>query len=162
MVIKREWATPLTAGAFLLTAVTGVLMFFHLDSGLNKVAHEWLSLVFAAGVLLHVTVNFKAFKRYFSDKRGLGLMGVFALVLALSFIPAGGESKPGFAMPLQKLAAAPVTVLAEVAGVPPEEMLVRLNNAGAVLTSQEQSITDVTGDNLRQQIDVLNKVLSNP
>lgn len=36
----REWATPLTIGSFLLIAVTGVLMFFHLDSGLNKLAHE--------------------------------------------------------------------------------------------------------------------------
>ena len=38
----RESATPLTIGSFLLIAITGVLMFFHLDSGLNKLAHEWL------------------------------------------------------------------------------------------------------------------------
>lgn len=37
----RKWATPLTIGSFLLMGVTGILMFFHLDIGLNKLAHEW-------------------------------------------------------------------------------------------------------------------------
>jgi hypothetical protein len=40
MTIQREWVTPIAAGAFLISAVTGVLIFFHVDSGLNKVAHE--------------------------------------------------------------------------------------------------------------------------
>ena len=54
MSIKREWATPITIGAFLLSAVTGVLLFFHLDSGLNKLAHEWLSWVLLAAVAFDV------------------------------------------------------------------------------------------------------------
>ena len=40
MKLQRDWATPLTIGAFGLLAVTGVLMFFHPDSGLNKAVHE--------------------------------------------------------------------------------------------------------------------------
>lgn len=39
MAVQREWATPVAAGAFLLSAVTGVLIFFHIDSGLNKFVH---------------------------------------------------------------------------------------------------------------------------
>ena len=42
MKLSRDWATPLTAGAFIVLAVTGLLMFFHLDRGLNHLAHEWL------------------------------------------------------------------------------------------------------------------------
>ncbi|EWS63204.1 hypothetical protein Y695_03563 [Hydrogenophaga sp. T4] len=37
---QRPWITPLVMGSFALSAVTGVLMFFHLDTGLNKAAHE--------------------------------------------------------------------------------------------------------------------------
>lgn len=44
MALKRQWVTPLMAGSFILMATTGILMFFHLDSGLNKTAHEWLGL----------------------------------------------------------------------------------------------------------------------
>lgn len=42
-------------------------MFFHLDSGLNKTAHEWLSWAMVIGVTLHVLLNMPAFKRYFTQ-----------------------------------------------------------------------------------------------
>ena len=35
---QRPWITPLVMGSFALSAVTGVLMIFHLDTGLNKTA----------------------------------------------------------------------------------------------------------------------------
>ena len=93
----RPWITPLVIGAFLISAVTGVLMFFHLDSGLNKAVHEWLSWAMVVGVGLHVLLNATAFKRYFTQTTGRGVMGGMALVLVLSFIPVGGRSDPGFA-----------------------------------------------------------------
>lgn len=40
--MNREIATPLTIGIFLIMSVTGILMFFHWDTGFNKLAHEWL------------------------------------------------------------------------------------------------------------------------
>ena len=94
----RPWITPVVIGAFFLSAVTGVLMFFHLDSGLNKTAHEWLSWAMVIGVTLHLLLNVAAFKRYFTQTTGRVVIGLFVTVLALSFIPAGGEgSEPGFA-----------------------------------------------------------------
>ena len=83
----RPWITPVVIGAFGLSAVTGVLMFFHLDSGLNKTAHEWLSWAMVIGVLLHLLLNMSAFKRYFTQTTARVVVGVFALVLALSFAP---------------------------------------------------------------------------
>ena len=32
----RSWATPLVIATFLAAGVTGILMFFHLDVGVNK------------------------------------------------------------------------------------------------------------------------------
>ena len=52
MKLQRDWITPITMGAFGLLAVTGALMFFHLDRGLNETAHEWLSWVLLGGVAL--------------------------------------------------------------------------------------------------------------
>ena len=43
----RKWATPLTVASFLIMGVTGILMFFHLDSGLNGPLQEW-----AGGLML--------------------------------------------------------------------------------------------------------------
>ncbi len=64
--------TPLVIGAFLISAVTGMLMFFPLNSMLNKVVHEWLSWVMVIGVGLHVLLNVHAFKRYFKQNTAPG------------------------------------------------------------------------------------------
>lgn len=155
----RPWITPLVIGAFGLSAVTGVLMFFHLDSGLNKTAHEWLSWAMLVGVSLHVMLNLPAFKRYLGQATGRMIIGLFALVLALSFIPAGGGGEPGFAPPVRALAQAPIPVLAQVAGTSTEDLKARLQAQGLNVTSDQQSVADLVGSDLRQQIGVMSKAL---
>lgn len=161
MMITREWATPLAAGAFLLVASTGVLMFFHLDSGLNKEAHEWLSWALLAGVGLHVTSNLSAFKRHLAGRRGQAFVGVFALVLALSFIPLeedeGGE-KP-FMAPVRALAGTPIATLAQVANTTPETVMQRLQAAGFKPAAATQSVSDLTGKDPGDQMRALNAAL---
>lgn len=36
----KTWAGPLTIGSFVVIAGTGILMFFHLNVGVVKLAHE--------------------------------------------------------------------------------------------------------------------------
>lgn len=160
MKITREWATPLTAGAFLLVATTGLLMFFELDSGLNKEAHEWLSWALLGGVMLHVVSNFAAFKRHLAGRRGQALVGVFAVVLALSFIPLEEEEgeKP-FMAPVRALAGTPITTLAQVANTTPDEVMQRLQKAGLKPTAVTQSVSDLTGKDPGDQMRALNAAL---
>lgn len=160
MKITREWATPLTAGAFLLVATTGLLMFFHLESGLNKEAHEWLSWALLAGVGLHVVSNVAAFKKHLAGRRGQVIVGGFALLLALSFIPLEeeGEDKP-FMAPVRALSATPISTLAQVANTTPDEVLQRLRTAGLKPASATQSVADLTGQDPRAQMRALNAAL---
>lgn len=158
----RPWITPVVIGAFFLSAVTGVLMFFHLDSGLNKTAHEWLSWAMVMGVSLHVMLNMPAFKRYFRQTPGRLVMGAFGLVLVLSFIPAAGKSEPGFAPPVRALAQAPITVLARVAGTSTQDIKARLQAAGITVSSDEQSVADLVGSDLKTQIGTMTRVLQAP
>lgn len=156
MTIKREWATPLTAGAFLLLAATGLLMFFHADSGLNKLAHEWLSWVLLAGAGLHITANSKAFLNHLRGRKGRVVMGFFALLLAASFLPLGGaRQEPPFMASVHALAEAPVGTLAQVAGLPPEVLTGRLAQAGLVPGSDQQSLADLVGTNGERQMHLL-------
>ena len=161
MSIKREWATPITIGAFLLSGVTGILMFFHLNSDLNKAAHEWLSWALVVGVVLHIVVNFPVFKRHLSNKKAQLIMGLFTLILVLSFLPiTGGKGEPKFAPPVRALASAPLSTVAQVANVSSEELLERLEDeAGISAESETQSIQELVGDNLRQQMTVITKLL---
>jgi hypothetical protein len=101
MRISRDWATPLTIGAFGFMSVTGVLMFFHLDQGFNKLAHQWIGWVLIAGVVTHVMVNWRSFKSYFSSSNlARGIIGVCAIVLAATFISLPGKrSGPPASLP---------------------------------------------------------------
>ncbi len=161
MRIQREWATPLTAGAFGLLAVTGVLMFFHLDTGLNKAAHEWLGWVLLAGVGLHLASNFMAFQRYLRMPRPRAVLAGFVLLLGLSFLPLGGAGgEPPFVAPLATLAAAPLPVLAAVAGTSPDDMARRLAAAGLPGATASSSVLQLAGPDRKQQIRVLGQVLA--
>ena len=160
---QRAWITPLVIGAFVLSAATGSLMFFHLDSGWNKLAHEWLSWVLLAGVVLHVLLNLPAFKRYFSQTTARWIMLAFALILALSFMPrAAQKSEPPFAPVVHALAQAPLPVLAQVAGISQEELRRQLLAAGLDPQDAQASLQDLVGPDLRAQLRALRRVLPGP
>ncbi len=159
--VHRPWITPLVIGSFVLSAVTGVLMFFHLDIGLNKAAHEWLGWAMVIGVTLHVWLNLPAFKRYFSQSTARFVMGAFALVLALSFFSLGseGNSDPKWAGPIRAMADAPVSALAAVGGVTTEDMRLRLEAAGLHVVSDDQTVAELAGPDLRAQINALTQAM---
>ncbi len=159
----RPWITPLVIGAFALSAVTGVLMFFHLDSGLNKLAHEWLSWAMLVAVGLHAALNLPAFKRYFGQQTALGVMGLFALLLALSFVSLpGGKKPPSWGAPIQALAQAPLPVLAQVLGQSPQQLQAQLAQSGLTVDSDQQSLQDLVGPELKAQVRMLNRLLPKP
>jgi Domain of unknown function (DUF4405) len=159
MKISRDWATPVTAGAFVLLAITGMLMFFHLDRGLNHRAHQWLSWLLLAGVGMHVSANFSSLKRHLSGRLGQALIAAFLLVLALSFLQLGDTEKPpGWAPSVQALATTPIKNLPLIANINAEEISKKLHLAGIEVTSPDQTIKDLVGPNLKKQVRALNTV----
>ncbi|MCI5207575.1 MAG: DUF4405 domain-containing protein [Candidatus Electrothrix sp. ATG2] len=160
MKITRDWITPITTGAFLLTAATGVLLFFHAATGLNKAIHEWLSWLFLIGAILHLAVNFTTFKKYLGQRKGQIMMGVSVLLLALNFIPMEGGHAPPFVPPVRALAQTPLTTLAQVAQTSPEQLRERLTGAGLAVSSDEQSISDLVGDDFGTQMHLLEDLLT--
>jgi hypothetical protein len=159
---QRPWITPLVMGTFLLMTVTGILMFFHLDSGLNKAAHEWLGWAMVAGVVLHVLLNSFAFKKHLSSVKGRWIVGASMAVLALSFVPLGGSGggKPPFMASVQALAGAPLSVVAQVAGISTVEVHARLKAAGVPSQLDNQTIKELVGTDPGAQMRTLSQVLS--
>lgn len=159
---QRPWVTPLVIGTFLLMAVTGALMFFHLDSGLNKVAHEWLGWAMVVAVVLHVLLNSFAFKKHLTSTKGRWVVGASVAVLALSFVPLGGSGggKPPFVASVQALAGAPLSVVAQVAGVSTTEVHARLKAAGVASQSDTQTVKELVGADLGTQMRTLSQILT--
>ncbi len=156
----REWATPLTIGSFLLIAVTGVLMFFHLDSGLNKLAHEWLGWAMLAAVGLHAAMHLKSFKRHFSRPASLVVIGAFVALLAASFIsPPGKPSKPPHVLAAQAVLDAPLPQVAALAGKDTEALLAQLQAAG-IAAETGQSLRQASGPERAKQMQALGIVFA--
>lgn len=156
----REAATPLTIGSFLIIAVTGILMFFHLDSGLNKLAHEWIGWAMLAAVALHASVHFKSFSRYFTRPRALAVIGVSVLLLAASFAsPAGKASKPSHILAAQVVLDAPIRLVADMTGRNSSAIVQDLASAGFA-ASEDVSLRSVAGKGREEQMKVLGIALA--
>ncbi|MBS0347913.1 MAG: DUF4405 domain-containing protein [Proteobacteria bacterium] len=159
MAISRNWVTPIAGGAFLLSAVTGVLIFFHLDSGLNKLAHEWLSWLLLGGVVLHVVANLAAFKRHYTSRVGAAVMGGFAVLLVLSFVSVGARREPPFMASVRALSDTPLTTLALVAGKSPAQVRAVLAAEGLPVATDSQSLGELAGPDMGKRMRLLKKVL---
>jgi hypothetical protein len=153
MKISRDWATPLTIGSFGLMAVTGILMFFHLDSGLNKTAHEWLGWVMVAGVGTHAAANWLGFKRHcFTSTQGKGILAMCLLVLAGSFVSLPGGREGGGSPPqlaIRAVTQAPLAQVAPLTGKPLAQVLAELGAAGIQVSADQPLAQALGGDKER-------------
>ena len=159
----RRWATPMTIGAFMLMSITGILMFFHIQLGITKVAHEWLSWAMVIAVSLHVVTNWKVFARYFSQKAAVGIIGLFAVLLLTSMLIPGGDERrgpPGAMQASKVLMNAPLDKLAGITGNTLEGLQVKLQQQGLKLDATMVSLDDVAKQNQRNPVEVLNGAIT--
>ena len=157
MTTLRKWATPLTTGSFLIMGVTGILMFYHLDSGLNKLVHEWAGWAMIAGVSAHLLMNWRAFTTYFKRPFAKGIMAAGVVVLALSFVPvSGGGGSPMNAL-MTAVGNADVGTVIALSGQELDQGLEMLAEAGfeAQPDSRVQSLTGGDRHNQMELIKVL-------
>lgn len=89
--LSRQWVTPLLAGSFLLSAVTGILLFFKIHLGLIKPVHEWLSWILVIASVLHLILNFAPLRKSLSPRLGKTIVVIFVLLTLGSLLPLGGE-----------------------------------------------------------------------
>jgi hypothetical protein len=139
----RTWATPLTIGAFILMSISGILMFFHLDTGLTAGAHQWFAWLFLLGVGGHVTANFRPFKNHLRSRWGRISVAGFVVVLAASVFSWGLVTGSQLERPIvQALVDAPLSSLAGVTHTEPD-VLVRKLKAHGITAAPRQSINEL-------------------
>ncbi|HEU5079137.1 MAG TPA: hypothetical protein VFT72_07980 [Opitutaceae bacterium] len=140
----RTWATPVTIGAFILMSVTGILMIFDWEHGLVTVTHQWFSWIFVVGVCAHIAINVRSFKNHLSSGWGRASMVAFVLVLGASFFSWGLITGPQLKDTIeQSLVDAPISALAGVAHVSPEDLINKFK-AGGINATGEKSIRELS------------------
>ncbi len=144
----RSWATPVTIGTFIVMSVTGTLMFFHANTGLNKLVHEWVGLVMIAAVVAHLLMNWRAFTTYFKRPMAVTLMSVGAIVLAGSFFFGGAEQggPGGMNAVMMSVSKAPVETLAQLSGQETDVVLAQLGATGITASASDTPMSLAGGD----------------
>ncbi len=162
----RRWATPMTIGAFLLMAVTGIMMFFHIETGIIKVAHEWLSWAMVIAVALHVYLNWTSFSRYFSQKAGVAVIALFAIITVASMFISGGDERrgppgrEGMMAVTQVLTSAPLDKLADLTGSTVENLQATLQAQGLTIDASMGSLDEIAKQNQRNAAELLSGVIA--
>jgi Domain of unknown function (DUF4405) len=136
----RAWATPVTVGAFLLMSATGVLMFFGVRGGLISEVHEWFSWLFLAGAVAHLVVNYRPLILHLRSRWGRVSIAAAAALLVVAVLPTGIQivHRPHQAVE-QAVVDAPLSTLASLAHIAPQDLENRLKAHGIAATLQQSA-----------------------
>ncbi len=162
----KSWATPLAVGAFTISAVTGLLIFFDLEIGIIEPVHKWLSWLLVAGVLLHLSSNWKQFTCYFSKKPALGIIGAALIVTVASLLPIFGEEEEGGGkentgkVAAQLLESSSLETVALVTKTTPKLLIEQLEKSGIMVKNTLLTIQEIAGNNGKSERAVLGAVLA--
>jgi|GEM_PF-2787024 len=80
--IVARYATNITAATFLTTAVTGVLMFYHIGGPYLRTAHDWIGMAFVVAAVFHVARNWNAMVKLLSKPRTQVVLLLVAILTA--------------------------------------------------------------------------------
>ena len=157
----RTWVTPLTTGSFALTALTGLLLLFKVHIGLIKPVHEWLSLVFVAGALVHILLNWRPLVRYANRPWGRFILAVFAvLTCATLLVPAPNNGAIPEEKTLVILQHSSLAAVAKAAGRTPDEAVQLLEKQG-ISASSVETIDAIARNNGKELNELMRVVFRN-
>ncbi len=156
----RKWATPLIVGSFLLMAVSGILMFFHIELGLLDPIHEWAGWVLLVAAVAHVVLNWRAFTTYLKRPLAKAIMGGCAVLLvAAMLVPVSDQQNKGPGALISTMSSVSMDKLALVADKSLSELQADLGQAGYDGTAATDTAQSLAGDNRGAQMTILNAAL---
>ncbi|ASQ90197.1 hypothetical protein CHL67_03970 [Prosthecochloris sp. GSB1] len=146
----RKWATPLIIAAFIVSASTGLMIFFHFEPGLVKPVHEWMSWLLVVGAVLHTAANGKAFAGYLRHARGVGFVVAGVLVSLLSLYPWVDKMENPMKKAIVMIESAPLTAVSGITGSNSGELVARLEAEGLRVLDANDSISEIAKQNGRE------------
>ncbi|MEX6506378.1 DUF4405 domain-containing protein [Jiella sp. M17.18] len=161
--LVQRYATPLITGFFLVSLVSGVLIFFHWGPGFFHSMHEWLSMVLILPFVLHIWRNWRAFSNYFRRPPMLAALAVSLVAAALFVVPTGSSATrerggpPQFAL-AETVLSGSAAGFAGLVGQPADAVVASLQKAGfpaADATTPLRAVAQHSGRSERELMTVL-------
>jgi hypothetical protein len=156
----HRYGTPLTAGLFAVSAVSGVALFFHWAPRTFHAMHEWLSVVLLAPFALHLLKNWKPLLAY-ARRKTLLIPLVLSVLVAVPFALTAGKGRGGnpAVQTVTLMTQASLADLAPVLQATPEELLRHLQRQGYKAGSTRDSVAAIATASQARASDVLYAML---
>ncbi|HEX4408141.1 MAG TPA: DUF4405 domain-containing protein [Xanthobacteraceae bacterium] len=154
--LLNRLATPLTAGLFTVSAISGTALFFRWAPGAFHTMHVWLSMVLLAPFLLHVLKNWQSLMGY--AKRGTLIVPLaVCLIVALPFVYAGLNGARGSpsSRAVRLMTQVPLSNLAPVLKSTPEALLAALRKQGYGADSASDTLEKIAAASGKQGPELL-------
>ena len=157
----RRFATPLIIGAGVISAITGLLMFFITEQPF-LFAHEIVGLGFSVAILLHIYTNWRPFRKYFSQRSVIiialaWLIGVG--LIARTAIFSEGEPEE---LIMERMEQTSITRMAPIVDMDVDTLVKQLGNDGYTVIDPEMSIEALADQHNAETDAVLLSVFREP
>jgi hypothetical protein len=147
--LLQRYATPLTAGLFLVSLISGVALFFHVWPSVFHGMHEWLSMLLIAPFVLHLWRNWRPMIGYFAKPAFSAAMAV-CLVAALGFAVAsagaGGRRGPAQFALVDAITSSTAAKLAPALGTDADALVATLKARGFANAVADARLTDIAAN----------------
>src|SRR5690554_5924031 len=129
MKLNRKYITPIISLIFLVVAITGTLMFFHLLDGYTEVAHEFLGLIFLICTIFHIILNWQALKIHIKKDVFIPAALIVAVITLLFIVQQQYNPKTDTIL-LNRIITAPIDDVFKVLQIDPYNAVKRLEENG--------------------------------
>ncbi|MDR3494703.1 MAG: DUF4405 domain-containing protein [Ancalomicrobiaceae bacterium] len=152
-----RYGTPLTAGLFLVSAGSGVALFFHIGTSIFREMHEIMSLSLLVPVGVHLWRNWNSFCNYFNRAAmPIALALSLAVAGAFAYQSGGGSGRGNPAIAFLILAqSASISDLAPVLQLDEAAALARLQSFGVAEPKASETVAAIAARSGRSGLDVM-------
>ena len=132
MKLNRKYITPLITLTFVITGISGIMMFLHIMDGYTEVLHEFMGLFLVILSILHIIVNWEMLKKHFKKKIFWVTILVSPIISALFVVQQQANPKVDTII-MERIVKSPIPHLFNALQVDSLETVKRLEDYGVSL-----------------------------
>jgi hypothetical protein len=168
----NQWGSTLIFWSFVITSVTGVLLFFRVRTSPNEQLHIWIGFLMIAGAATHIARNWRQFLDYFRKPRFYAGLALTLLISAWFSYPvlfgseAAGEGRAGGPPGMRSLfaisaalAEEPLSMIATIAHTDSDTIIKKLGNMGIAAADANASLRDIAQASGKDSNEILASLL---
>lgn len=152
----RKYITSSTGFTFLVVAATGLYFKLFTKTKMLEEIHGWVGILMLAFALLHLYQNWGSFQNHLKDKTTwLTLVPILIIIGIFSFSGTGPSNKMGPKEVMVNLMSSRLITVSEVFKQNPDEVLIKMRDAGLTINSGEQKIDEIAKLNNKKPDEIL-------